>query len=53
MPSRSAFTCCMCHQPRSRSSALAAANSASSRRLPRVGALISISGSSTRQGSQA
>ena len=40
----------MCHQPRSRSSALAAASSASSLRLPRVGALISISGSSTRQG---
>ena len=45
IPSRSAFTCCMCHQPRSRSSALAAASSASSLRFPRVGTLISIGGS--------
>ena len=37
MPRRSAFTCCMYHQARSRPSALAAASSASSRRLPRVG----------------
>ena len=53
MPSRSAFTCCMCHQPCSCGSALAASSSASSRRLPRVGALISTAGSSTRQGLQA
>src|SRR4051812_15181010 len=47
IPSRSAFTCCMYHQARRRSSPLAAASSASSFRLPRVGARISISGSST------
>ena len=44
MPRRSAFTCCMYHQPRSRSSALAASSRAWSRRFPRVGTLISISG---------
>ena len=38
MPRRLANTCCMCHQARSRSSALAAARKASSRRLPRTGA---------------
>ncbi len=47
MPSRSAFTCCMYHQPRIRSSALAASSRAWRRRFPRVGTLISISGRST------
>src|SRR5918999_400009 len=48
MSSRSAFTCCMCHQAWRRASWRAAAKSASSRRLPRVGARISIGGRSTR-----
>src|SRR4051794_37182405 len=39
----------MCHQPLSRSSALAAANNASSLRLPRVGAEICMSDRSTRR----
>src|SRR3954451_22346537 len=47
IPSRSALTCCMYHHARSRSSALAAASRVSSFRLPRVGARISISGTST------
>ena len=47
MSRRSAFICCMYHHARSRMSALAASNRRSSRRFPRVGARISISGSST------
>src|SRR5688500_4208494 len=48
MSRRSALTCCMYHQAWRRGSALAAARSASSRRFPRVGARISICGTSTR-----
>src|SRR3954447_13727940 len=40
MPRRVADTCCMCHQALTWSSALTAASSASSFRLPRVGAAI-------------
>ena len=47
MSRRSAFTCCMYHQACRRRSALAASKSASSLRLPRVGARISVSGRST------
>src|SRR5215211_1782463 len=44
----SAFTCCMYHQAWRRRSALAAVNSVSSLRLPRVGARISVCDTSTR-----
>ncbi len=47
MSRRSAFTCCMYHHACRRRSALAASKSASSLRLPRVGARISVSGRST------
>src|SRR5918999_596668 len=47
MSRRSALTCCMYHQACSRRSAFAAASSASSRRLPRVGTRISVVGIST------
>src|ERR671914_1577286 len=47
MSRRSALTCCMYHQACSRRSAFAAASSASSRRLPRVGTRISVVGMST------
>src|SRR5829696_4143531 len=48
MPRRSAFTCCMYHQACSRRSAFAAPKSDSSLRFPRVGARISVIGTSTR-----
>src|SRR5215211_7224958 len=48
MSRRSAVSCCMYHQAWRRGSAFAAANRASSRRLPRLGARISIRGNSTR-----
>ena len=48
MSRRSAFTCCMYHQACRRRSLFAASKSASSLRLPRVGARISVSGTSTR-----
>src|SRR6185436_16492605 len=44
----SAFTCCMYHQAWRRMSAFAAVNRASSLRLPRVGARISVCGRSTQ-----
>src|SRR5215208_738801 len=47
MSRRSALTCCMYHQACRRRSPFAASSSASSRRLPRVGARISSSGTST------
>ncbi len=47
MSRRSAFTCCMYHHACSRRSVLAASKRASSLRLPRVGARISVSGRST------
>src|SRR5215208_5463231 len=47
MSRRSALTCCMYHQACSRRSPLAASSSASSRRLPRVGARISNERTST------
>ena len=39
MPSRSEFTCAMCHQPRTSGSAFTPSRRASSLRFPRVGAL--------------
>ncbi len=47
MSRRSALTCCMYHQACMRRSPFAAASSASSRRLPRVGTRISVVGTST------
>ena len=38
IPSRSEFTCAMCHHAATSGSALTASNSASSLRLPRIGA---------------
>src|SRR3954452_18377931 len=48
--SRSAFTCCTCHHAFSCRSALAASNSFSSRRFPRVGASIRITATASAGG---
>ncbi len=50
IPSRSALTCAMYHQPRTWSSALTASMKLSSRRLPRVGARTCASAIASRGG---